>query len=446
MLAGSAIALIVLACVLGPILLFLIAIIVCAFVRRTANDVKAVEEIPKERVSNTDVLVTFAPCARDVISSWRSLLFTATESVRLVTYRWRVERVGQADVNRHVVEIGRALVSLQSRGLLPDVRILTNQFLPIESSKFAEMHVRRTLSLWTRMGVRDVHKIKFRTWKNVLPNNIHAKFIVVDEKACSLHSANVEGYSHGGEGSWSEVGVVLHDESFASHLASLFDDMWNQSKPVGRLLKTNAKSDAFIAGVDLERERTRSTEPVSVTVDKAWLFWKDYSAFAVRRRSNFIRALVHFLQSAETSIDILTPNLNDVSVIDSLLSSKAKVRVMMMHSFNVDAPWLQETFTGWSNNHQMLAKYKKKFSDAKDRILLRWYGHEGVPVKGKVKHAVHAKMIVVDGRLVSLGSCNLDLYSTIHSIETTVWIESEEFAREPMRLFSSHWANGIPVL
>lgn len=392
----------------------------------------------------------FNASVAEIFRSWFSLVSTAQHSVDMMTYRWRT-----SEKNTHIRVLGEAFKTL-GKNLLKtketvQVRIIVNQLYWSEKTSQIQAWIDETFQIWRQMGVNfELVQVQFFAWKHFLTDNIHAKFLIVDRVKYSIHSCNVESYSHGCNGSWVEAGIEIHDPPSAQALTGFFNRHVNNNWHVRKIHASPPPTRSGVPEMLVTNplvEKICHSYPVSDEEDKnmhdpnssGYLIGKTvYNPGTVRQ------SLATLLRNAQKSIHILTPNFNDDLLWKSLFeSSCTEKRVMWGNEFNVDVPWIQENLLGWSNNHQIWARIAKETQSA--NLEVKWYGDpQGKLVQGKVEHVVHAKLMIIDDFITVVGSINLDLYSTVASVELGVVVESWPIAQQANEMFSRLWTKGIP--
>lgn len=367
------------------------------------------------------------------------LISKAKSSILLMTYRWRFRK----DPSLFLTSFGNAFKRMASGVRL---RILVNRTCWTESLTAMKNDFSRTLLYWSFMGV-DLSKISIevRTWNHWLLNNIHEKFLVVDHRSVLIRSSNIEDYSSGSEGTWREIGCAFQSPKIATVLTKRFENYWQQSEQL----------EVPISIVPTTHIRFTTHPPLPTlppalcdTRVKSQLFFQDplASPFASIYSSSSTCALFHTIGSAKHSIDIMSPNFNDL-VLLSKLKEKAKdnvrIRIMFCYAFNDDAPWLQKFFLGYRTNKQM---WNECLDDTPPLIECRYYSKTNDVTKPTIKKGndvVHAKALVVDGETLVLGSVNMDVFSLLNSGELLFVLQSKDLGKQFQTFFNGLWSRGI---
>jgi phosphatidylserine/phosphatidylglycerophosphate/cardiolipin synthase-like enzyme len=138
-------------------------------------------------------------------------------------------------------------------------------------------------------------------------------------------------------------------------------------------------------------------------------------------------------------IRIMTPNLNDQLVVESLTQAVLegrRVQVLMGRGYEdlgQSAPG-----QGGTNEEVVAELYqdlqRRGVTDVCERLQIRWYSHDGTKaVEGNGPHATHVKAVWIDDELVLVTSKNMDTQSWRHSREIGVLVDSPEVAQAWVR-------------
>jgi cardiolipin synthase len=222
----------------------------------------------------------------------------------------------------------------------------------------------------------------------------HRKLVVIDGRTAFLGGLNVgDEYSGYGESitRWRDVGIRL-DGPAVSELQRLFCQTWFEES--GHTLAPHAVGgEAPLADADvvIVNGRPHQNRPVI------------RNAFRVA------------MSGAESSIQIITPYfVPGPRVVRSLLRAvRRKVRVQIILPSISDVPLVQ----------MMSRAYLKPLLE------------EGVEIFERQGTILHAKVMLVDGQWVTLGSANLDFRSFHRNFEINVIVASEDFGRQVAALF-----------
>jgi phosphatidylserine/phosphatidylglycerophosphate/cardiolipin synthase-like enzyme len=146
--------------------------------------------------------------------------------------------------------------------------------------------------------------------------------------------------------------------------------------------------------------------------------------------------------TAEKSVRVVTPNLNDDDAVRALATATASADVYLVLSQHFDDR--ENSLPGWGGNNEV--GLKKLTDAAKDpcKLHVRWFAREpGAAIQGNVDGASHAKWASADGRIMILGSQNLDVQSWRRSRELDVAIDDPETTKKFDGLFEATWAKSV---
>ncbi len=406
---------------------------------------------PKEDIHEVILLNS----ASKIILCLFDLIINAKKSIILSTYRWRVEahKITKRP-NGQIIAIGYALTKLSARCKeeKKNVKfsILCNQMLlGNESNGWVEKQLISTLSCWKKIGFEPVESehdygvyVDFRTWPHMTLGNIHSKFIVIDNEKAAVYSLNIEGYSHGEEGTWREIGVKFISPHHAFIMTDYFHDLFDMHGHrfnIWKLLASVEKDDSL--DVSFVFPSSISTKHISIS---GLILANIPRPFAINRKNPIINALVPLLRSATKNIYITTPNLNDVAILNILyhkITQGLDVKIIINKNFNTDVPAIQEALLGWSTNEQQLSKWLENGLSKH----IRWNGKDNQMIQGKVDDQLHGKTYLVDDALM-IGSFNADVYSTVSSAELVLLMNSKPLVEEFLTTwFDPLWIQAIPI-
>eukprot|EP00923_Selenidium_pygospionis_P023460 GHVN01040873.1.p1 GENE.GHVN01040873.1~~GHVN01040873.1.p1 ORF type:complete len:613 (+),score=62.90 GHVN01040873.1:135-1973(+) len=336
-----------------------------------------------------------------ILAGWYNVTVQATNDVLLSTYAWKVDRVGNGDVNNHVKAIGYALLDIQKRELAKPpherrpvtFRRISNQIFWSDRDHIMKKQIDRTIALWQLIGLDlsaiddltgesvDTHGIiraSWYTWSHRQMNNIHGKFIIVDGMHVCMHSNNVEGFSHGERGSWRESGAVVYGSPI---LAAVLTKTWYRYADASKQVipSTHIPDDVkeFVSNSSLSRNkyiwyekddprRFHGEHNFAISDEESvplksrcpvYLSVKDAEGLFGKRNDHVMsKLMVGFLQNAKSSITVATPNFNDVSLLSAIRSNSHNptVRVMVGKLFNHDHVAVKTYLLGWLNTKQMI--------------------------------------------------------------------------------------------
>ena len=403
--------------------------------------------------------VILLPSASSIIHQMYTIISGAQKSIILSTYRWRVEPK-DGKVNGQILAIGYALAELSNRCKLEkknvSFMILCNQMLlGSESNGWVTTQLMKTLACWFDIGFQPVANeeefgvyIDFRTWPHITLGNIHSKFLIVDNLQVATYSLNIEGYSHGKDGSWKECGVCFHSPEYATHITQYFHDLWSNHTTKFNMFELFTRLKPFyfeeeLKDVTFNFKNYEINEPQDNI--SCLVLTSIPRPFALDRSNAIMSALVPILKNAKKSIYITTPNLNDpviVSILQTKITEKLDVAVVLDKGFNIDVPYIQAALLGWSTNEQQVSTwYANGLAN-----YMRWNGNSGYVITGKVDHQLHGKTFLIDDEICVIGSLNADVYSTISSAEIITILFSKELGLSlKNQFFNPIWCQSVPI-
>src|SRR6185295_6789977 len=135
------------------------------------------------------------------------------------------------------------------------------------------------------------------------------------------------------------------------------------------------------------------------------------------------------LLGAKRRINVVTPNLNDDSAVDTLAAATkdADVYVLLSKGFNDRNESLPAQ--GGDNEHNVWRLAKKAANTR--HLHIRWFARTpGVAIDGDVDGANHAKFASADGQVMILGSQNLDTQSWKKSREVGLALDSADITHK----------------
>jgi len=278
--------------------------------------------------------------------------------------------------------------------------------------------------------------------------NLHVKTLVVDGKEAIVTGANPQAHHDYAE-PWRDAGFHLSGE-VAHALQDDFDDAWSVgetwtcggelgdadacSAPTTPLV--HAADEAIYAGGDClamltvmrQADPTIGANQLDSTQDQAFL-----AAFGV----------------ATDAIRMQTPNLNDDAAKRALLAAVrrgVRVDVVLSKSFNDASEVLPGQ--GGTNDDTVTELYDalSDVPDACDRLRIRWYARDGVPVEGNGVYASHAKYTSIDGAIAIVGTANMDTQSWNNSREVDVVVDDAATTQAwDQQLFALDFDTGVTV-
>jgi phosphatidylserine/phosphatidylglycerophosphate/cardiolipin synthase-like enzyme len=348
------------------------------------------------------------------------LIKSAKREVVLSFYRidegWMVDRVREAirDVDHE-----RVSVWIMST---PDKNPLTN--LPGRASRGedAEENYRELLGFFPW---KNVHVASWDTPDRLTLHVNHSKFVVVDGARVLMTDTNLQPNAdpvRGGGLGWFQMAFVV-EGSVASAIRKDAADAWREQAHPARALPD--APPPFLA----------PTCTRTIVLGRNAGDGEDASA------NEGYRAL---LLGAKKRINVLTPNMNDDSVIETLAAATkdADVYILLSRKFNDTLSRLPGQ--GGNNEHNVW-RLADAAADPK-RLHIRYFARkQGVAVDGNVEGANHSKFASADGQVMILGSQNLDTQSWKKSRELGLALDSPETTRKFDAVFEDTWRKSVPA-
>jgi phosphatidylserine/phosphatidylglycerophosphate/cardiolipin synthase-like enzyme len=252
-------------------------------------------------------------------------------------------------------------------------------------------------------------------------NILHTKAAVADNARALVLDMNIERLadpkSEGGLG-WFQLGVRV-DGPIASTM----------------------RLDAVSAWQRAQRGATLPAPPPAPTASPAGVAMTFLARDGGAREdhSSGNAGLLALFQGARDRVRVITPNLNDDAALRALgaATRHADVEILLSKGFNDH--WVSFPFQG-GTNAQNVVRLARLAADP-SRLKIRWFVPEGYThaVDGNVADASHAKWASADGRVMVLGSQNLDTQSFDHSREAGVAIDDAATTGQFDRIHQSIW-------
>lgn len=334
--------------------------------------------------------VTLLSSGEEIFSEILKLIELAQFRIVLQTYYFEADEIGK--------KVALALVEAKKRGV--DVRLMVDSV----GSFFTPEKFFQDLKS-KGVEVQYYHAIRFfkSQWKLFKRN--HRKILVVDAEKSIIGGFNIadDYWKSPAQGGFFDLAVRM-DGPASSHAWELFDLSW-QGLTDRRLF---TKKD--------RRKKLRpqvGEHPVLVLGNDHFLDrWK------IRRE------LLYCFYKAKTSIDIINPYfLPDPGVVSALIEAKKRgVRIRILLPSFTDVTLID--LASKVIQHKLLGQGIE---------IYKWNGF------------IHAKMVLVDQLLASIGSFNMDYRSVFHNLEVNVHILDPLFATKVLDVFEAQVIWSKPV-
>jgi phosphatidylserine/phosphatidylglycerophosphate/cardiolipin synthase-like enzyme len=306
-----------------------------------------------------------------------------------------------------------------------DVRVVSNPMMGRGGlfGIFQESREDNVKRVSTFLGIEPSHTAAWQATDFLHFNALHTKLVVVDGARALVTDANLQpqgdpiGSAPDAEG-WYQLGVVVEGE-IASAIRKDFAAAWHSSAPTTPLPDAppvvRANSCTHMTALGRRAGDNSETGNPSANFGYEALFL-----------------------SADQAVRVITPNLNDDDAVSGLARATASADVYLVLSQHFDD--IENSLPGWGGNNE--AGLRKLTDAAADpcKLHVRWFARDpGVAVQGNVPGAAHAKWASVDGRIMILGSQNLDVQSWRRSRELDVAIDDEATTKRFDTEFQRVW-------
>jgi phosphatidylserine/phosphatidylglycerophosphate/cardiolipin synthase-like enzyme len=246
---------------------------------------------------------------------------------------------------------------------------------------------------------------------------LHTKGVVVDGRRALVVDSNVQKnvdpLDEGGRG-WFQLGMEVEG-------------------PIAGGLRTDAMAAFGDEGARASGRRVGSTRMI--------LLGKQAGSGG---RNSAAYGYASLFLSARKKLRAISPNLNDSAAVLSLAAATAHsdVYLVLSKGFNERAEWLLQG----GGNARNLRRLRALAADP-SRLHVRWYADEAgiVPIGNNSRGPSHAKWASADGRVMVLGSQNLDTQSWKRSREVSVAVDDAEATAGYDAIFDGIWARSRDV-
>lgn len=307
---------------------------------------------------------TIVHSGNEYFSKLHELINTAKSSIRILVYSLNDDETGTEVIN-HLKQAADRKIS---------VELLVDSFGSKDLSSVA---------------AQDIYNagIRFRKFSSHLTGNVyslgrrlHAKMILVDDEKILIGGINLSNnYSDISGKAWLDYAVYFESAKVGADLAGLHELIFNK-----KLSKRVYASLSF-----------RDTQFKVLVND--WLY-----------RSNSIsKATNEFVENCKEELVIMSSYfLPGVRFLKKLANaSKRGVKVTVINSENWDIPFMKYAI----------------------RYLYPWMVRNGIQLYEWKPTVLHAKVLLADQRICSLGSYNLNALSQFNSLEMNVVIAEPTF-------------------
>jgi len=234
----------------------------------------------------------------------------------------------------------------------------------------------------------------------------HAKLVVVDRSVVVLGSTNWNEYAFD---SHEQTNIGIEDPQVGSVFAEYFERLWAGQFPV--------------EGVEIDFEDALSSGPAVIPLTDG------------PGTSLYASLLLKLLPHARRSVHIVMYRLSVYPDYPGSLSNALVDELIAAAGRGLDVRLLIDD-----------CRYYRDSADANLASAITLYQH-GIEVRFDApEETTHAKLVVIDGESVVLGSTNWNYYSLEENVETNVGIVRIPTVAAPFEaFFEAVWAGGRPI-
>lgn len=314
-------------------------------------------------------------------------------------------------------------------------------------------------STWEKLGLPEPEELEGLdlrvTRKFFWPFGIiHSKYVVIDRKLAIFPSCNVSWER------WFEVAACCIGP-VVDHLLSFHTQFWDNGPPQ---IARGCPADAALEDTDGDIPKNLDTGAPTTLLPSPHtpsLLPNHLQPRALIGHcpclpdgeptfspTPLLTTTYHLLSTAKSSIIMLTPNVTEPTVLDLLLQALDRgVNVCIWT--NRDLMTMEQLVTAGTTTPQCIKALQRKAEEAetRGRLTISYFDGESGPgaqhpvlsgidkYKETIPIKLHAKVTIVDGERILLGSGNMDAASWRTSQELGVLIESRAVAEEFKKLW-----------
>jgi putative cardiolipin synthase len=307
-------------------------------------------------------------------------------------------------------------------------------------------------AIWTRLlaSVNDIPRINHR---------MHNKLFVADNALAITGGRNIgdQYFTRDEHSNFIDLDVVAAG-AIVPELSASFDAFWNSkyaypiasvaapvsaapvsAEPASPLpLEAGAAASANWLGHELESGSVHLTwVPASVLADRPAKIASDTSAEEEVTIANNIAAL---MRSAKQELIVISayfvPGRDGVAMMRDLVNQGVHIRILTNSLASTDSPLVH---TGYSRYRAALLKLGVELSEVRPKL-----GQKRVlfhPFRGS-SASLHAKALVIDQKMVFIGSLNMDARSAHTNSELGLVMRSADIAHQVTSLLDDISADG----
>lgn len=260
-------------------------------------------------------------------------------------------------------------------------------------------------------------RIQLKTHDHFLGNVYHTKQIIVDRKKLMLRSGDVNpdtNYKENQDGR-REMAHIINNEAIAKEAAHSFITRFHARGTVIDQFHFYPSQDKNKNIPFLLLEKQASLSPLK----------------QMNYTSAFQQAIIAAIDASETSIQIATPNLNDLGIIAALVrAAKRGVHIDIVTGKYHNQRAEKLPGMGGTNRENIQKMYEELPITDWDNIRVRWARDaENNIIMDRALTTMHCKLAIIDNEVVLSGSSPLDNNSTYRSAESDFITQSRVIAK-----------------
>jgi len=380
----------------------------------------------------------------------------ARREVILVTCFW-APSVTRDEINEALKELSKKAIASSSKISVQicfsSSSLLRNMLLPTPKSG-----QNYPPAAWKKLGLPEPGEL---TGLNMLVIRkffwpfgiIHSKYVIIDREIAIFPSCNVSWEP------WFEVAVSIRG-SVVEHLFSFHSAFWGNKRS-----STAIESATEHGAVDLAAPfavmsgaPNASTSLLPSPHSSTWIphYLRPRAVISLcpcipAASPNFsptplLKTTYHLLSTARSTIVILTPNLTEPAVLEAL-SQALERGVHVCVWTNRQLMTVEQLATAGTTTPNYIRKLMKRSREMRGPLRTFYFDDENGPRRARhgpscdretTPIKLHAKVTIVDGERILLGSGNMDAASWKTSQELGVLIESRHVVDE----FKKQWKYG----
>ena len=353
------------------------------------------------------------------------------------------------------VRIRILLDDFHSTGL--DAQVMRMAFIPgVEMRMFNPIPGARGAGLLRAIGsLNDFQRIQHR---------MHNKLYIADNAWGITGGRNLGdayfGYSK--ESNFVDLDVLAAGP-VVRDMSTSFDHYWNNplAYPVSSLIsreELKAMREAEIGPEDPAAQQAPPDLPHAMDLGRLSLIWAPAALLVDKpaklipeeheeqAQDTVVDGLLSLMQQARRDVLIVSPyfvpGAKMMEVLTAMRARGVTVRLLTNSLSSNDAPLAHVGYARYRRELLRIGVELHEMRALPSRAARTVFGSSG----GGSKASLHAKLIVIDGRLISIGSMNLDLRSKLQNSEVALLIRSKALSRQAGRLVQNTLDEGAWLL